>query len=358
MLCYCPLSGTEFRIQDSFNKIGRQEAIHPTFNLSLKTLLSIYPQWVARKLSDDESKILFLAFLRHTELVEFRTTAMPSVKIVSQNMESIKDVANWKVALSGAQTIKLPHFAVTYQDRDLQNIAVWVQAWRDARQNWRDEYKQDRFLDKLKHREEILQRLVHSHTRNEASYLRQLGEWAMASTGVPVDSEFYNCWMPLFKLDPNKVPADMEVYNKLHTGNLTDLLEHLVKELDLTSGSLFAQEAVDHVRKLHHHNTGGFLHMLSGDPTFSFTSDPIEDLNRKAASAGAPIDEPRAVDFPSRLAYLRAKNAWQLSVQGQAKIASWVKKQGELELEVNLDAINAAEEAEISEDLDLSQFGV
>lgn len=349
MLCICPLSGTEFRISDSFLKISRQEAIHPLFNLSLKTLLAIYPQWLAGRLSEDESKVLFLAFLKHTELVEFRTTANPYPKLVAQNMEAMSKIASWKIALSSAQTINLPHFAITHQDRDLQSLPVWIEAWYKAREDWRDQYKADKFKDKLRHREEILQRLVHSHTRNETSYLRQLGEWAMLATGVPVDSEYYLCWMPLFKLDPAKVPADIEVYNKAHTGNITDMLEHFSKELDLTSGSLFAQEVITHVRKLHHCNTGGFLHMLSGDPTFSFTSDPIEDLNRKAASAGASLDEPRAVDYPSRLAYLRAKAAWQLSEHGAAKVASWEKKQGELDLQVDLEAIDAAEEAELGE---------
>lgn len=369
MRVYCRLSGTEF----SFPGFGNLQVLdrHPLFFASTKTLIAQAPNWKAGKLSADQSKVLFLALLYNTGLVDFKIVPDPSPSIVVQNMESAFHIAGWKDALP-SQTLyeRLPRFVINHTTKFLDNIPHWFEEWFKAREDWRDGYKTERMKEKLARREAILYGYIHSPSKNKTSYLRHLSEWTMTALGKDVNEETQELWKKLFHLD------GIEVYKTEYLDDLSDLLDWMNKRLQpyFGDGNLIATKAIRHIRELHFHCKAGFNYGL-GMPSdedekadaasqeyqltpdghrmlpYRFVEDPVERHNKEVIIQNAPLSLPLEKDYPSKLAYLRAKAAWEVAQRSAEAVKKLESKQLSLSLQETLEAIDNREDTAFTPDL-------
>jgi len=312
----CKFSGIEFTVS-AFSTNGKAiEGIHPAFYCKQSFLLSRTGDWAAARLDVQERKILFLALLNSTDLVEFRTTAFPADSTVQSNMESLIRFIGWQSAIHTPR-LALPRFVISPETRELPNVQYWLEAWWSAKQEFEDGYMTSSQLTKLRNREAALEKLIKNATKTSEDYSGILASWALESTNAPQSIREY--WTSLFKL------KGLQVYNASKV-DLEELVEHM--EEFLQHGSIYAFESLKHVKTLLAKNKAGLNYGLGMSAEelentdflalekhpFSIVEDSVETHNRQIQIDAAPNSEPSPLDYPNnRVAYLRAKARWNLS---------------------------------------------
>jgi hypothetical protein len=308
MKVFCQYSGVEFDVT-GFG--GTQlVGVHPIFYAEPKFLLSRMGSWAAQKLNEEESRLLFLAILHSTELVEFRATAHPENNIVQLNMEPLARIYSWMLGLSRAQLV-LPKFIVQQDNRRLLNVKHWIENWYGARKDYEDGYSKYLTGKALQTKEEALERLIRNAQKTTEDYAGLLCTWALQASSAPKGLGEY--WRELFTLKGLKVYA-------ARTVDLQELVDHMEEHLE--HGSIFAASTMKHLRTLLKKNQAGLnyglgitdedLEEISSSP-FKIVEGSIEEHNMAVVAAQAPEIQPDPKNFTSRVQYLRVKAAWDLA---------------------------------------------
>ena len=308
MRVYCQYSGISYNLTG----FGSTDLtyIHPIFAAEPKWLLSRMGHWAAQKYTEEESRLLFLALLHSTDLVEFRTTAVPENKTVQLNMEQLSRFVAWMTGLSRPQLI-LPKFVIQPDNRRLPNVRYWLELWQKARIDFESGYIATSDLRKLRDKEAALERLIRTSTKQVEDYAGLLASWAMQAANVPKGLQDY--WRSLFLLKGVKVYEARQV-------DLQELVDHMEEYLE--HGSIFAQSTMEHVRTLLRKNSAGLTYGLGitdadladlDSSPFTIVEGSIEQHNINILVSSAPEEEPNAVTFSSRVQYLRAHAAWKLA---------------------------------------------
>lgn len=310
MKVFCQYSGVEFDVTGFGGT--KLTYVHPVFSADAKWLLSRMGTWAAQKFTEEESKLLFLALLHSTELVEFHATAHPENSIVQMNMEPLARICAWLYGLSRAQLV-LPKFSIQQDNRRMLNVKHWVETWYEARKDYEDGYAKYILDKKLAGKEEALERLIKNSQRTTDDYAGLLCTWALQASSVPKGLHEY--WRELFLLKGLKVYA-------ARTVDLQELVDHMEDALE--HGSIFAASTMKHLRTLLKKNQAGLnyglgitdedLEEITNSP-FTIVEGSIEEHNMQVVAANAPLEQPQphhAKYQGSRVAYLRDKAAWDL----------------------------------------------
>lgn len=320
----CRYSGIEYRVEFFPYSFTRGQCIHPVFSMSSKELLGMAGQWSTRKLTETDTKLYFLSLLHSTGLVEFRSYAKPKVAICEQHMESLLREVSWITGLTDSTLSRLPRFVVSADTSSLDTVDGWLDAWKQARADLAEGYHTYNLEQKQQRREAALERLIKTPSRTVESYARALSEWAAhacdfptgtvpspSGAGEPITLRSY--WIDLLQKCGN---TDYQIW-RVDRKDLEELLEYL--EENLNHGSIYAAATMKLVRSaLSRH--ADLLGM--GSPKFQIIDEQsgIEAQNIAAAVAAAPEIEPVLEDYPSKVAYLRAKARWILA-ESQRKAA-------------------------------------
>lgn len=329
--CYCMYSGVSFKVEGFSHKMEIQ-CIHPIFNLPLSRLLQRSGDWARDAMSKNEERLFFLALLHNTDLVHFEATAQPSHKLIIQNMEALIKFINWRKGV-GAATFKLPEFMINHANRYLTNVATWIRVWNDIKDEWYKGSQLRELKKKLSTSEEALTRLMHSSFKSTEDYAGKLARWAMDAADVP--GNLRDHWTKLFKL------KGMDLYGAdwFTSADLEELREHMETHLDIYNAPLHVNTVLQHVRTLEAKNKAGIHYCLGfnldndslssdamDDAVYSLTNtsftiideaDKIQEQTKAAMIAAyAPATNtdspPKLEDYPSKVAWLRAKAAWSM----------------------------------------------
>lgn len=307
MKVFCQYSGVSFDIT-GFGST-KLTYIHPIFSADAKWLLSRMGSWAAQKFTEEECKLLFLGLLHSTELVRFEATAEPDNTTVQLNLEQLSRFVAWSCGITRANMI-LPSFVIQRDNRKLNNVRYWIQAWQDGKKQFEDGYTTQTQLRSIRDKEAVLERLIKSSTRAVESYAGLLSTWALQATNVP--KALHEYWRELFCL------KGIALYNA-KTADLEEIVEHMEEYLE--HGSIYAHATLQHVRILLKKNKAGLnyglgitdadLDEISANP-FTIVEGSVEEQNMAIIAANAPQDEPMPQQYGSRIEYLRAKAAYTL----------------------------------------------
>lgn len=315
----CRYSGIDFRAEHfNLSTIGE----HPLFLLSTDKLLLLYKTWLNQEkdnptvphLGETETKLLFVALLKATELVNFSLPARPNFTIATKNLPSLASFVAFRQTIPNVE-IAFPHVVISQDTQDCTGAITWIERWEACKTDYLDDYRHANISLRLAHQEDLLLKLIKSPEGNQTRKITRLCEWAMIASEAPTALRPY--WTELFKL------SGIDIF-KASTVDLEELLEHL--EDNLPHGSTFSFEALRHIREIYVRNKKGLLFNLGGpednealDPfdltanPFRFVEDDMETINSKIAALGAPIDEPKKSDYPNLIVFLRAKSAYHLA---------------------------------------------
>lgn len=314
MRVQCQYSGLEFTV-DHFG--FKSTGFHPIFGISTINLLSLIENWANSELDSDETKLLWIAMMKATGLVEFRSSAIPAVAVVENTMEMLAKFLAFKDSVPALELV-FPRIVINRDTRKCGNAPEWINIWFERKKSWEDGYRRDILNQQLADREAALEKLIRSPLGDQNRKIARLADWAMLSGNVPKELREY--WISLFKL------RSIEVY-QAKTIDIEELVEHM--EDNLQHGTIFASETMLHLRLLLERNRKGLNfglgmpddELASFDPLtlanrpYSFIGDDIEQRNIIATAMTAPPKEPMLYDFPSKLEYLRARAAWTLAVR-------------------------------------------
>lgn len=311
----CRYSGITFNVENFANL--RLKGVHPLFTTGTKHLLSRAGDWSAGKLNEKESRLLFLALLNNTDLVEFRVTATPEHSTVQKNMESLLRFISWQCGITNPAFV-LPRFVVSRETADLSNVKHWIAAWYDARKDFEEGYHTQSELSKARNRELALERLIKNSQKKIDDYSGILATWAMDAGNVPGALREY--WTSLFKMKGVAVYSAKKI-------DLEEMREHF--EHCLEHGSIFAAATMRHVRLLEAKSKAGINFGLGipdaeferadfmNQDNFVIIEDSVETDNKARVAATAPNEMPVEKDYTSRVAFLKAKAAFNLAARAK-----------------------------------------
>lgn len=314
MKVICKYSGVEFKAQ-GFGVL-QATSQHPLLNLPIIDLLrDVYPLYLDGRLNEPESRILFVAFLKHSDLVIFDHHASPTLRTIHHTMQPLLATLDWSLAKGSG--LALPRFRITKDNADLRNIKQWIKAWNEARLTHRQ--IQDEAVERTAFliRQEHLEKLINSAYRKTETYAGKLARWVCDC--IPAPAATHEMWIEIFKL---KEPA---VFN-YPAIDIKELLDVMMEKLDVST-SVIALHAIKHVRRLAWMNSKGLLYglddedeeevnfVLSREASTPFVMLSRHERMQRTLIQDAPTAEPREADYPTKTAYLIAKAKWGVAQQ-------------------------------------------
>lgn len=327
MEVYCRYSGLSFKVENFTHKM-RVEGIHPIFFVPTERLLNRAHDWADRRLDPQETRLLFLALLHSSDLVDFQVPARCAVATAEMHMEKLMNFLRWH-SDKMAPALTLPSFVISNDTASLTNVGFWLEAWTDCRNDWENRRSYNRLRDILSKKEQALQKLIKSPIKSE-DYAGKLADWAIAATSQPAHIQEY--WKSLFKL------KGIAVYTA-RTADLQELLDEMEEKLQDYVGSIYPAAVLRHLRLLLAKNLKGLEYALGMSDEFLATQDfiadeenpykilSIEDTNKAAIAASAPLTQPKESDYPSKVAYLRAKAAYGIATAQQTALQAQAAKE-------------------------------
>jgi hypothetical protein len=325
----CAYSGIEFSCDHVPISLTSREYCHPIFTAKQSKLLSYAVKWKNGKLDKTDSYLLFTALLHSTDLVEFRIAARKNDTIVAACMEElIKTVGAINIIVHPA--FNLPHFVISPDTASLLNVHYWLQSWQQCIADFKNGYKEEKLRNQMLNRERGLERLIRTTNRDIHSYARLLADWAEIAAEFPQSPNLQATpFGPLTLADYWK-----QIIIKCGAGetifaipekDLDELIEHC-EEAEFLHGSSAAQKLMEHLResrgKQRRFMDLGDVNIKSGTYQILSGNDTVEDANKLAMIMSAPETDPKLTDYPSRLAWLKAKSNYDLAQRYKAEQAA------------------------------------
>ena len=369
----CALSGIQYNCDYMPNslKLTARESKHPMFDATYAQLTGLTVDWQEGRLSPTESYLLYLALFNTTELVEFRIPAIRTAltdSIVASNMAALVGIVD-TIIYCGVERSKnkvlMPSYVISTDTKDLSNTQYWIANWKACYKEYMSGYKTSTQLEKLTQKESVLESLIKDRSKDVSQYAKQLSSWAsLAGKFKEIDcivadgsnndrpillSEY---WERIIITCCKKT----NIY-EIHDADLDELIEYLEDNIDIASSGIYGHTLMSVLRacaktKENYFNLGD---LDIGDKGTIYkildANASVEDANKVVLIDSAPLYEPRITEYPSRLAYLKARTKWDMSQR--------YKESDKLRAEMEASIINIVAPSQIEVTLTaLKQFEV
>lgn len=338
MRCICPLSALTWKAEGFATGHHALLHPHPIFALPYKYLISRYSaDWYTGKLSEEEKQLLFLSLLKSTELVIFDAPATPAAPTVEQNIESLVKLSSWIQALKNPAVL-LPTFRITKESSDLGNVHFWLQAWWNAKEAFEAGYRQQAILRDKSRLEYFLDskiKRIEAGLANETpAYLKILAAWADLAASFPrfaIEHPLTGDTVAINEYWKELIQAPESRWYSYPLIDWKELEDHIIDNIDDLSTTF----AITIIRKCKQiiNRTGKDMGLElveqlvnpdTGERSYSVKSILEKDEQEMVAAiaATAPTSEPKQQDYPTKVAFLRAKIAWNFAKQQAATTAA------------------------------------
>lgn len=322
MKILCAYSGIEFNCDHFPASLFSREACHPIFYLPQKKLIGYLHKWSTNELTPIDSYLLFLAILRSSDLVDFRLPVIRTLRtdsIVAQNMEDlIKTTIRLNTVIN--PSVLFPHFVISADTRNLDNVKYWIQNWKDSYQDFIDGKGKDYDDRKLAQREAALERMIKNPYKSSSETARSISEWASSAGEFPTfitTSRFTDQKIPLSDYWKQIIIAagNEDKIFSINRSDLEELLEHC--EINIPYGTIFSNALFKLLRAaLEKHRN--FLGIERNLGTFMILGkDNVEEANLRVIIDSAPVDLPKKENFSStpagKFAYMKAKMQYDMA---------------------------------------------
>ena len=327
MKVLCGISGIEFACDHIPFYASSREAVHPIFHLPQKKLFSLTGKWTRQELTKTDSYLLFLAILHSTEHIEWRVpvqrtalldsviaTVLPALITIVAKMNSVQHPA-----------VTFARFSVTPDTKTLANVEAWISTWISNWKDFEDGYRSISLDQKLLRREQALARLIKNPILRPEKYAGQIAEWAALAGDFPESKTLVNgMYVPLSEYWKSIIRQCVQkdsVFD-IPTPDLAELIEHC--EEYIPAGNIYAhalfkilRDCADRKKQFYGLETidvpvSSVFRILS-------ETDTVESANLAAMIDSAPEHKPVRGDYPTTIAYLRAKLKWDAAQQLQVE---------------------------------------
>lgn len=322
----CSRSGVIFHCEHLPLSIAASSSVHhPIFHIPRKKLLSLAGAWTQNKLTPTESYLLYLSLLDSTGLIEWRVPARyhdKTSQIVANNMEQLIHMIG-RIDVIQHPGFILPHFAISSDTCHLENSYHWIQVWQQNYNDWTDGIKDHANDQELIRRELALQRMLKSSHKRIEDKPRAIAQWARLAGDFPED-------IPVTIQGVKQTLADYwesiiikcakaEQIFLIPEGDLQELIDHCEDNI-VADGSIFAMALMKFLRqgKIMQQNYLGLGDLSLASHTLTSyrilprgTSAEVANLQNMVDKA--PTSEPQKHQYPTLIAFIKAKSAWIVS---------------------------------------------
>lgn len=308
----CGISNVPFKCDHVPMVLQNREYNHPIFSLPQKKLLGLYSVYNKGELSDIDSYLLFLALLKSTEAVQFISPAIiteSTVSIIAKNLGSLVQVI-WETNAIVAPSFKQPKFYLRSDTATLDNISVWIAAWRSNIEEFKQGIIYQSQHEALVEVEKRLTKLIFTPEAGQIKLAAATADWADKAACFPVAKreEWKLTIRKCYNLEAMfSTPKELLIEIKCFC------------EENIEAGSIQFHTLMQTLRTgIANHNDflglGSFNNTTKKASGASFTllsaDTSIEEASMLAIIASAPKNEPVIENYPNKLAFLQAKLAY------------------------------------------------
>jgi len=321
MRILCAISGIQFNVDHFPASLTSRECYHPIFVIPQKKLLQYTLKWANRELTQTDTYLLFLSLLHSTELIEWRVPAQQTDKtrsIIEQNMEALIDIVG-KINIIKHPSFVLSKVSINPETKTLTSAHYWIKNWHESYNDFITGYKNAKIHDKIAAREQSLERLIKDAQKPISHYARILADWAEMAADFPAyQITFENKTYPINEYWKNIIVrcCKEEQIFAIPKEHLEKLIEHC--EENLEGGSIYSYTLMSllrsGVKKQSNYLGLGDIDIQESIYRILPNEATVEDANRMAMIDTAPTELPIEKNYPSKLAYLRAKVKWDMKV--------------------------------------------
>lgn len=323
----CAISGTKFEVSflDSLNLPSSIGYYHPIFAAPQKALYNLYSAHCKGRLSKTDSYLLFLAFLHSSGLMIWDTHANLNPNNNSTTILVENNISQLISALERSNVItssafEQPYFRVTEDNASLQEIHLWIEALDDNIYEFYNYRADAREKESLRKVQADLSYLILSGEPPEV-FAEVIAEWANKAAIFPEElrasyiKTISACFdakkmfsTPLSLLKEVKAYCENNIEaGSIHFHTLMQVInEGIFKHIDYLGGSSTAL---------------GYTILHSLTDSENGTGGAKEAAILISIAATAPSAIPILQDYPDKISYLKAKLAYKVKENVQAKEA-------------------------------------
>lgn len=340
MKILCAKSSIEFEASYFPFTLSSRECSHPVFSIPQKKLLPLIAKYHAGEFTATDSYLYYLALFNSTELVHFRSPAIQTAhtsSIVAKGIETLHELVGMINAI-GYEKVKgilhLPQFVISNETKDLSSSGMWLKLWEEAMEEYERGYVKADAQEKKKRRAEVLEKYIRDKSKDISQYSVQLAEWAAFAGNLYVEHDYYiadgtnndapillhDYWKNIIKrCAKGDGLFDIPEYD---LDDMINYFEGCIDDFDLCSHTLLnlLRTSLDRKR-----NYLEFRDVdLNPDGMMFRILDPesnVADANMLAIIDSAPKYPPVRSNYPSNIAFLRAKMNYQMATEYNAELA-------------------------------------
>lgn len=324
----CAISGIRFDTSflEGVSIPHTEGYFHPIFALPYRSLHMLYYKHCRGELTSNDSYLLFIAFLHSSDQIAWNhpATLNPNdsrtKKLIENNLSQLIKVIEKSFTIQHP-SFQQPSFKVSIENCFLEQIPNWIKAWEDNIYNFNRSIADIKMQESLQVIENKLTYEILSGTRPER-YAHIIAEWAdKAGNFPPLRAEewkrtirscfnitkMFNTPLTLLKEIKEHCESNIEV-GSIHFHALTNVLkEGISRHVDYLGGSSLALGYT-------------FLPTVNGGADkLAKEREQKNEAELLALATSAPEEEPRAEDYPDSLSFLRAKLAYRVASNMEAK---------------------------------------
>ena len=317
----CAYSGLELQVTHFPAFLNHQECCHPIFYIPQKKLIQYLRKWGNGELTAQDSYLLYLALLNSTDLIDFRTHAVyipaTTEKIIANNMEHLARIISYTNTIIHP-AFSMPRIVIDPNTANLSDSPIWIQDWNQCYVDFCNGYIKQIESEKIKKREALLHNFIKNASRPIAHYAKILADWAAEAGEFPlfpitIDGKsirICDYWKQIIMRC-----CKAESIFSIPSNDLAELIEHC--EINIEHGSIYAHSLMELLRA---GATRQQNYLGLGDLDLSLTTyriidaeTSIEDASKMAMIDSAPKEKPTENQYPSKLAYLRARLKYEMA---------------------------------------------
>jgi hypothetical protein len=334
-----PLEVSHFSSVLSITDSTNLELIHPIFHLPHSRLIGglfryeqdkdIDARYIKSKCLDtDSTKLLFLALLNSTTLIEWRCPAQVSLATCNKYMHRL---ASLSISLLTVPNIHkyFPRFVIDSDTCTLPRIKEWLSTWEEAKEELSTGQRNYYRNQDIAAKERALAAILSNASRDTTKYASRLASWVRDAAAFPTydvtvlgvsgKPETISCadyWVQLIKAAGN---PKTNVFS-LDKGDILDILDHLEDNLEL--GTVYSnaiwkllENTIDRI--------DNFLGIDFENPyTITSSNTTINAINKEEiavitniiADVDINLGAPVRANYPTAVSYLQAMAKYRLAI--------------------------------------------
>ena len=311
----CAISGIRFNC-DYFEHLSiphTEGYFHPIYATPYSQLLRLYTAHTKGQLTSNDSYLLFTAFLHSSGAVHWKHPCacnpndIKTKRLVEANIAQLIEVLE-KTACIKYPAFRQPHYNVTFANSDLQSVPYWIKAWEANIEQFLYGRHTADYQDAVQKVENRLSRLILSGEKPE-KYSHVIAEWACKVAEFPEElaenwksiirscfstAKMFNTSLATIKEIKDYCECNIEV-GSIHFHALSEVLKEGITR---------------HVSYLGAINTSDLGYTLIPLDLSKIDKNTAEII---ALADKAPEKEPLESDYPTSLAFLRARLAYRVA---------------------------------------------